>query len=515
MLLESSSDEKSPRASNEKKISPTREDVEAGESGLDRGMNSRHLQFIAIGGTIGTGLFLGVGPALAKAGPVSLLIAFLFMGSVVYAVMVSLGEMASYIPIAGSFTSYAARFVDPSIGFAMGWIYWFSWSITFALELTAAGMIIQYWDSSLSIGIWIAVFWFIFTALNFLPIRWFGEVEMWFSMIKVITIIGFIIFSICINAGVGKEGYLGFTYWKNPGPFNTYMDIEGPTGRFVGFWAVLVTAGFSYQGTELVGVGAGETANPRKAIPEAIRWTFWGIFGLFMATVFFVGINVPSNDPALDSGATDASASPLVIVAIRAGVSVLPDIINAVLLTAVLSAANSNVYSSSRIMVALSEDGLAPAFMKRTNKFGTPYFAVASCSVLGLLGFINLSSSGETVFNWLLNISATSCFITWVLINVCHIRFQKVMRVQGIPRSELPYHAPFQPYLSYYGAFFVALITLTCGFTVFIEWNTGDFFSNYVSLMLFFVAYLGHKIIRRTKVVPLAEVDLSKGRSDI
>ncbi|KAM5351038.1 hypothetical protein ACJ41O_003761 [Fusarium nematophilum] len=516
MLVDSSADEKSPRVSNEKKKpSGPGEDVETGESGgLERGMNSRHLQFIAVGGTIGTGLFLGIGPALVKAGPVSLLIAFLFMGSVVYSVMVSLGEMAAYIPIAGSFTSYAARFVDPTMGFAMGWLYWFSWSITFALELTAAGIIIQYWDQGLSIAIWIAVFWFVFTALNFLPVRWFGEVEMWFSMIKVVTIVGFIIFSICINAGAGDEGYIGFKYWKNPGAFTNYM-VDGATGRFVGFWAVLVTAGFSYQGTELVGVGAGETANPRKAIPDAIRWTFWGIFGLFIATVFFVGINVPFTEGAFESGAQDASASPLVVVAMRAGVPVLPDIINAVLLTAVLSAANSNVYSSSRIMVALSEDGLAPAFMKRTNRFGTPYFAVGACSLLGLLGFINLSSGGETVFNWLLNVSATSCFITWILISVCHIRFQKILRAQGIDRAELPYLAPLQPWLSYYGAFFNFLITITSGFTVFIEWNTGDFFSCYVSLMIFVVLYAGHKIICRTKVVPLNEVDLSKGRETI
>lgn len=514
MLVDSSADEKSPRVSNEKKQNASKEDVEAGEAGLDRAMSSRHLQFIAIGGTIGTGLFLGVGSALAQAGPVSLLLAFIWMGSIVYSVMVSLGEMAAYIPITGSFTSYAARFVDPTLGFAMGWLYWFSWSITFALELVAAGIIIQYWNQDLSIAIFIAVFWFVFTALNFLPVRLFGEVEMWFSMIKVVTIVGFIIFSICINAGVGDEGYIGFKYWKDPGVFNAYV-VEGASGKFVGFWSVLVTAGFSFQGTELVGVGAGETANPRKAIPEAIRWTFWGIFSLFIATVFFVGINVPFTEPLLNNGGTDASASPLVVVATRAGVSVLPHIINAVLLSAILTAANSNVYSSSRIMVALAEDGLAPSFFKRTNKYGTPYFAVGLCSVVGLIAFINLSSSGEEVFNWLLNISSTSCFITWILINACHIRFQKIMRAQNIPRSELPYLAPLQPYLSWYGLTFVSLITLTCGFTVFIEWNTGDFFSNYISLMLFVSLYVGHKLICRTKVVPMNEVDLSKGREEM
>ena len=496
-------------------LNQSRDDLETGSaSGLERTMGSRHLQFIAIGGTIGTGLFIGTGSALNTAGPVSLLIAFLFVGSVVYSIMVSISEMAAYIPVAGSFTAYATRFVDPTLGFSMGWIYWFSWSITYALELTAAGLIIQWWNASLSVGIWIGVFWLVFSGLNFLPVRWFAELEMWFSSIKVITIVGFIIFSICINAGAGDEGYIGFKYWKDPGPFATSM-VEGDSGRFVGFWSVLVTAGFSYQGTELVGIGAGETKNPRKTIPSAIRWTFWGILILFSFTVFFIGLNIPSDLEALSSGGTNASASPLVIIAQRAGVPVLPHIINAVLLTAVLSAANSNVYSSSRILIALAEDGLAPKFLKRTNRYGTPYIAVGFCSILGLLGFLNLSSNGETVFNWLLNISATSCFVAWAIISLSHIRFIKILAAQGIDRMTLPYVAPLQPYLSYYGMIFTLIILITNGFTVFIEWDTADFFTCYISLLLFIVLYAGYKIFSRSKIVPLHEADIVKGRSDI
>ncbi|KAJ9144903.1 Arginine permease [Pleurostoma richardsiae] len=507
------------RASSEKGSTAKQatEDVEPGESNssLDRAMHSYHLQFIAIGGTFGTGLFLGTGSALAVSGPVSLLIAYIFIATVVYSVMVSLGEMASYIPVAGSFTVYGSRFLDPALGFALGWIYWFNWAITYALELTAAGLIIQYWDKDLSIAIWIAVFWAIFTAINFLPIRWFGELEMWFSSIKVITVVGFIIFAICVNAGVGDQGYIGFHYWVTPGPFAEYM-VDGATGKFVGFWAVLITAGFSFQGAELVGVGAGETANPEKAIPSAIRWTYWGITVLFIALVFFVGINVPYTNPNLQNGSTDASASPLVIVANLAGVDVLAHIINAVLLTAVLSAANSNLYSSSRIMVALANEGHAPGILTRTNRHGTPYVAVALSSVLGLIGFINLSASGSEVFNWLLNITSVAGFITWAMISACHIRFQRALAAQGIPRQgrrdggSLPFVAPMQPWLSWYGLFFNVLILLTNGFTVFIDWSTSDFFACYVSLMIFVALYVGYKIWYRTKLVPLKCVDLTR-----
>ncbi|KAI2623532.1 amino acid permease/ SLC12A domain-containing protein [Hypomontagnella submonticulosa] len=486
-------------------------DVEAGEDQLHRGLQSYHLQFLAIGGTIGTGLFLGSGEALATAGPVGCLIAFIFVGTIVFSVMTSLGEMASFIPVAGSFTVYASRFVDRSLGFAMGWIYWFSWSVTFALELVAAGVIIQYWDASLNIGIFIAIFWVVFTALNFLPIRWFGTFEMWFSSIKVVTIVGFIIFAICIDAGVGQHGYLGFHAWVEPGPFAESI-TTGDSGRFIGFWSVLVTAGFSYQGAELVGIGAGETHDPAKNVPKAIRWTFWGLVSLFVATIFFIGLLVPYDTPDLLIGTTNASASPLVIAANLAGVPVLPHIINAVLLTAVLSAANSNVYSGSRILVGLATERNAPAFLTRTNKHGTPYYAVGVTSAIGLLAFLNLSENGGDVFGWLLNITAIAGFITWSCISICHLRFMKALEARGISRKDLPYAAPLQPYLAWFGLFFCVLILLTNGFTVFIEWSTSDFFTAYVSLILFVVLLVGHKLIFWARPVSLADVDLDRDR---
>jgi amino acid transporter len=441
------------------------------------------------------------------------LIAFLFVGTIMYSVMVSLGEMATFIPVAGSFTAYASRFVDPSLGFSMGWIYWFSWATTYALELVGSGLVIQYWDKTLNVGIFIAVFWVAFTACNFLPIRWFGEFESYFVSIKVITIVGFIIFAIAIDAGAGQQGYLGFDAWVHPGPFNEYI-VTGDTGKFVGFLSVLVTAGFSYQGTELVGVGAGETANPAKSVPSAIRWTFWGVFSLFVATVFFIGLTVPSDNPSLLTDANDASASPLVIAAKLAGVPVLPHIINAVLLTAVLSAANSNLYSSSRILVALAGEGHAPSIFTKTNRFGTPHYAVGFSSVIGLLAFLNLSMSGGSVFNWLLNITSIAGFISWCCISICHLVFMRALKSRGMSRNLLAFKAPLQPWLTIYGLFFCVLILLTNGFAVFIQWNTSDFFAAYVSLILFVVLYFGHKVAFRTKFVALADIDLDRDRAN-
>ena len=425
--------------------------------------------------------------------------------------------MATYIPIAGAFTSYATRFVDPSLGFGMGWIYWFSWSITFALELTATGLIIQYWEKSVPIAIFIAVFWVVITGLNLLPVSFYGEIEFWFSSIKVITVLGFMIFAICINAGAGQLGYLGFRYWKDPGAFAPYLlEVIGEdkvsTAKFIGFWAVLIQAGFSYQGTELVGIAAGETENPRKTVPRAIKTTFYRILFLFVLTIFFIGILIPHTNDSLISDASDASASPFVIAAKLAGVQHLPGIINAVLLTVVLSAANSNVYSGSRILIGLAQEGFAPRFFMKTTNGGVPVYAVLATSAIGLLGFLNVSNNGAVVFQWFQNISSIAGFISWTCINACHIRFIRVLAHRGIDRNDLPYKAPLQPYLSWYGLFFNILIIITQGFTAFLPWDTSNFFISYISLIIFVVAFGGHKLVTRSRPVPLADVDIDTGR---
>lgn len=424
--------------------------------------------------------------------------------------------MATFLPIAGAFTRYAGRFVDPSLSFSMGWIYWFSWAITFAIELTASGLIIQYWAPNLNIGIFIGVFWAVITALNFLPVSFYGEVEFWFASIKVITVLGFLIFGICIDAGAGQHGYLGFHTWGNPGAFAPYLlNSDGALAKFVGFWAVLIQAGFSYQGTELVAIAAGETTNPRKTVPAAIKKTFYRILFFFVGTIFFIGLLIPYTNDELLSTNEDASASPFVIAANLAGVKVLPSIINAVLLCVVLSAANSNVYSGSRILVGLAAEHQAPKFFAIASRGGVPYISVVFTSAFGLLAFLNESENGGTVFNWFVNISGLAGFIAWACINYSHIAFMRACAAQGIARNDLPYKSFWQPWFSWYGLFFNVLIIITQGFTAFIPWSTEDFFINYISLILFVVLYVGHKIFYRQPLVKPAEADLLTGRKEV
>jgi amino acid transporter len=317
------------------------------------------------------------------------------------------------------------------------------------------------------------------------------------------------IFAICIDAGAGQHGYLGFDTWKKPGAFAPYLvENNQAVAKFVGFWAVMIQAGFSYQGTELVGIAAGETSNPRKTVPAAIKKTFYRIVFFFVLTIFFIGLLVPYDNESLISGHTNASSSPFVIAANLAGVKFLPSIINAVLLCVVLSAANSNVYSGSRILVG-------PKFFSRTTASGVPYFAVAFTAAFGLLGFMNESNNGGQVFNWLVNITGVAGFITWTCINISHICFMRALAARGESRDNLPYKAFWQPFFSWYGVFFNVLIILTQGFTAFMPWDTSSFFVAYISLILFAVLYLGHKLITRSKFVKSVDADLDTGRKEI
>lgn len=489
----------------EKQTAPPKEE-------LQRKLSSRHLQFVAIGGTVGTGVFIASGTSIATAGPAGALLAYVFVGTLVYSVMLSLAEMATYLPISGAFTQYAARFVDPSLGFSMGWIYWFTWALTYALELTAAGLIIQWWNSDLSIGIFITIFWVPITAVNFLPVDIFGEFEFWFVLIKVVALVGFWIYAICMNAGVGAQGYIGFKYWDSPGAFAPYLAADESTAKFVGFWAVLIQAGFAFQGTELCAIGAGESANPRVTMPQAIRKTFWSVFILFVFTIFFVGILVPYDNEALAIGGTNAGSSPMVIAFQLAGVSALPDIFNAILLTVVLSAASSNVYSGSRILVGLAEKNCAPAFLMKVSKRGVPYWATAVTAAMGLLAYMNLSPNGEQAFNWLLNITSVAGFIAWTCVLICHIAFMRALKAQNIDRDTLPFKSWGGRPLAIYGVVFCAIITITQGFTAFVPWNTEEFFIAYISLILFALLYIGHKLVTRSKFISPLEADVHTGK---
>ncbi|RBQ78868.1 hypothetical protein FVER14953_13558 [Fusarium verticillioides] len=257
-------------------------------------------------------------------------------------------------PVAGSFTAFSTRFIDPSWGFALGWIYFLQWLFVLPLEIIAAVLTITYWNDSIPKAVFVTIFLVLIIGINLSNIRIYGEAEFIFSIIKVIAVVGFILLGIVIHiGGPPKSGYIGGQYWSHPGPFKN---------GFKGFSSAIITAVFSYGGTEIVGLAAAETRSPLKSIPNAIKHIFWRIAIFYLVTILLVGLLVPSDNSSLISGksSADASASAFVIAIESAGTTILPSVMNSVILIAVLSVGNSAIYASSRTLAAMAELSHAP-----------------------------------------------------------------------------------------------------------------------------------------------------------
>lgn len=494
-------------------------EVEEGHE-LHRDLKARHITMIAIGGALGTGLIIGSGSALATAGPASIFIAYAFVGIIVYMVMCALGEMATWIPMPDGFSGYASRFVDPCLGFGVGWTYFVKYIIVTPNQLTAGAMVIQYWipREKANPGIWITVILVVIILINLIGVKFFGEIEFWLSFIKIITIIGLIILTLVIALGGGPDhDRRGFRYWKNPGAFKEYTKgghtIEGAKGRFVAWASVLVTAVFAYLGTELVGVTVGEAQNPRRNIPRAIKLTFYRIMVFYVVSVFLLGMCVPYNDSSLvfaTKASTSANASPFVVAISNAGIKVLPQIINAAILLFILSASNSDLYIATRTLYGLSINGKAPSFFSKTNRMGVPYYALGFSSLFCALAYLNCSSNSATVFTYFVNVVSITGLLTWVSILVTHIFFMKALAAQGIDRKrDLVYRAPFQPYGSYIALGFCIIIALIKNFTAFLfEFDKTSFITGYIGIPFYLIMIFGYKIIKKTKRVLPHEADL-------
>lgn len=497
-------------------------------TGVKRNLQARHISMIALGGTIGTGLFISTKNAIL-AGPVMALISYLFVTSLAYSVTQSLGEMATYIPVSGSFTQFAARFCSPAIGCANGWLYWFSWAITFALEVSVVGQIIQYWTHAVPLAVWITLFWVLIICTNMVPVKMYGEIEFWVASIKIIAVAGWLIYALCMVCGAGATGPVGFRYWRNPGPWGDgssfaeyYSNIN--TARFLAWLNTLITALFTFQGVELVGISCGESANPRKTVPAAVKKVIFRILFFYVLSIFFMGLLIPYNDPKLNDDSEFAASSPYIVAMKNSGTQILPDIFNAVILIAIISAANSNVYSGSRILYGLAQVGTAPKFFLWTTKQGIPYVAVLFTAAFGALGYLVLSNGGNTVFDWLLNITAVSGLISWINISASHIRFMRVLKLRGRSRDELPYKVRWMPWYAHYAFWTNFVLMFLQGFSAFYGITASSFFTAYVSIMLFvFVWVIAHFYYNgwqkawtwRSLLIPLEEIDVDSGVREI
>lgn len=484
-----------------------------------RGLKSRHIQFLALGGAIGTGLFVGSGAILNLVGPAPLFMGYLSMMIVVYNVMNNLAEMVTYLPMKGITIPYfVKRYVDPSLAFATGINYWYAYAILVAAEATVGAILLDYWETPVHAAVWITIFLILILFLNIIAVSFFGEAEFWFASIKLITIIGLIILSFVIMLGgsPNDQGRLGFRYWNKPGAFNPYM-TSGSTGRFLAYWTAFVRAGFAFiTSPELIALAAGETVAPRRNIPKAAGRFIYRLAIFYGLGSLFIGIIVPSDDERL-LGGSDASSSPFVIGIQRAGIGSLNHVINAAVLTSAWSAGNAFLYSGSRILYGMALNGEAPKIFGRTSKKGVPYVAVLATWAVGLLAYLNVSNTGAQVFAWFSNITTISGFIAWIVCMITYIRFRQAMQYNGLLHT-LPYKTPFQPYFVWGTLVVISILTLTNGFQVFFpsNWNVSDFLAAYITLPIFLALYLGHKIWFRTSwMIKLQHIDVISGKREM
>lgn len=478
--------------------------AQGGKHKLKRGLKARHLMMIAIGGSIGTGLFVASGATISGAGPGGALLAYALMGGMVFLLMQSLGEMAAYMPVAGSFQTYATRFVSPSFGFAIGWNYWFNWAITVAAELAASALVMKYWLPDTPAWVWSALFLALLFALNYLSARAFGEGEFWFAAIKVITVIVFLVVGLAMILGILGGQSPGFENWTTgDAPFVNGMG---------GILAIFIIAGFSFQGTELVGVAAGESENPSKDIPKAIHTVFWRIMLFYIGAIAVIGFLIPYTDPSLlGSDVDQISISPFTLVFHKAGILFAASLMNAVILTSILSAGNSGLYASTRMLYALAHERLAPAVFGRVNKRGVPVNALIATTAVGAACFATSLVGTGTAYTWLVNISGLSGFIAWLGIAWSHFNFRRAFLKQGHPLSELPFAArlfPFGPI-----AAFVLCLFVVVGQNyeaVFVNFDFWGILASYIGLPIFLLLWAGYRLATGQKAVPLEQADLSR-----
>lgn len=429
-----------------------------------------------------------------------------------YCVVHALGELAVVFPVAGSFSAYSTRFLDPAWGFAMGWNYAMQWLIVLPLEIVAAAITIDYWNSSVHKAVWVTLFWILIVLINLFGVKGYGEAEFVFSLIKVIAVIGFIILGIIINCGGGPQGgYIGTIYWKDPGAF---------AAGFKGVCAVFVTAAFAFAGTELVGLAAAETANPRKTLPTAIKQVFWRITLFYIVSLTIVGLLVPYTEERLvGQSSADAKASPFVIAIENAGIKVLPSIMNVVIMIAVLSVGNSSVYGSSRTLAALADLGQAPRIFSYIDRKGRPIVGIVAASLLGLLGYLATSDIQNEAFMWMLAISGLSSIFTWGSICLAHIRFRRGWKLQGHSLDELAFQSQPGVIGSWLGFILNCLVLIAQFWTAL--WPLGGepdaevFFSYYLAVPVVVVFYVVYKVIYRTPFVRAKDMDLVTGRREL
>lgn len=392
---------------------------------------------IALGGVIGTGLFLSSGYTISQAGPLGAVISYLVGATVVYLVMLSLGELATAMPVTGSFGAYATKFISPATGFTVTWLYWLCWTVALGTEFLGAAILMQRWFPGVPVWMFATFFAALIFAINLLNVRAFGETEFFFAGVKVMAIIVFI--ALGLGAIFGVVSFDG----ANSAPLFANLTANGafPNG-FLAVATVMLAVNYAFSGTELIGIAAGETSEPEKNIPRAINTTVLRLVIFFVLTIIVLASLLPMND----AGVLEA---PFVVVFDKMGIPYAADIMNFVILTAILSAGNSGLYASSRMLWSLSNEGQIGPWVAKIDGRGVPVRALV-ISMLGAVGALFASKYAEdSVFLALVSIAGFAVVGVWLSIPFAQINFRKEWIKSGKSVEELKFRVPFSPILPY------------------------------------------------------------------
>lgn len=380
---------------------------------LKRSMKARHLFMISLGGCIGTGFFLGSGYTIQQAGPTGAILSYIVGGVIMYLTMLCLGELSVAMPVSGSFQTYTTKFIGPGTGFAIGWLYWLGWAVTVALEFLSAGQLMQRWFPESPVWMWCAIFGTLIFLLNALSAKAFGETEFLFSTIKILAILMFI-----AVGGAAMFGFIDIESGKDA-PFLSNFYAEGllPNG-LTALLITMIAVNFSFQGTELIGIAAGESENPEETIPKSIKQTVWRTFFFFVLSVFLLAGMIPMEE----AGVVE---SPFVVVLDSIGVPYSADIMNFIILTALLSVANSGLYAATRMLYSLSREGMASPKLGKVNHRGVPFNALVITLAITCLSLLSGFFAAETVFVWLLSLAGLGAQIGWIAITASQLAFRR------------------------------------------------------------------------------------------
>lgn len=390
----------------------------------------------------------------------------------------------------------------------LGWNFFVFEAILVPFEITACNVIIHFWSDAIPTGAVVAIVLVLYGVINLVNVKWYGEVEFWAALGKVLLIIGLIFFTFVVMLGGNPLGdRFGFRYWNNPGSFKP-LYYDGNLGYFLGFLQCLIQASFAIAGPDYVSMAAGEAENPRTVMPKAFNAVFYRLTTFFVLGALCVGILVPYDDAEMVAAFTNdepgAAASPYVVAMNRLRIGVLPHIVNALVLASAFSAGNSYMYCATRSLFGMALEGKAPKLFTKTNKIGVPYNAVIAVLLICLLAFLQVSAGSAKVLGWFVNLITASQLINFALMCFTFLMWMRALKAQGISRDSLPYKAFGQPYVAYYGLAWTAVMAIVGGYTVFLPgyWEASTFVFSYFMVFLTPALFIGWKLWHRTTFRP-------------